>query len=102
LVDGRTGYLKGDLIHFTHPNIKHIITKGNEYSTLKAEEKKMTKKVHWYNIIINPTVAFLKHFILRKGFMDGVYGFLISVIHSLTNLLTYIKIWEIQNIKTEK
>jgi glycosyltransferase involved in cell wall biosynthesis len=102
LVAGKLGYLKGDLIHFTHPSIEHIITKINEYSTLKAEEKKLSKKAHWYSIIINPIIAFLQHFILRKGFTDGMYGFLVSVIHSLTNLLTYIKIWEIQNIKTKK
>jgi len=102
LVDGKLGYLKEYLIHFTHPNIQHIIKKINEYSTLKAEEKSLAKKAYWYNFIINPTAAFWQHYILRKGFKDGVHGFLVSIIHSLTNLLTYIKMWEIQNIKTKK
>lgn len=102
LVDGKLGYLKEYLIHFTHPNIQHIITKINEYSTLKAEEKSLIKKVYWYNFIINPAAAFWQHYILRQGFKDGIHGFLVSVIHSLTNLLTYIKMWEIQNVKTKK
>jgi glycosyltransferase involved in cell wall biosynthesis len=99
VVDGKTGYLKGDLIHYTHPNIEYIISKINEYSSLQAEEKCIRKKARWFNIIINPIIAFLQHFILRKGFTDGIHGFLVSLIHALTNLLTYIKIWEIQNVK---
>jgi glycosyltransferase involved in cell wall biosynthesis len=99
VVDGLTGHLKGDLIHYTHPNIEYIISKINEYSSLQAEEKCVRKKSRWYNIIINPLIAFLQHFFLRKGFTDGIHGFLVSIIHALTNLLTYIKIWEIQNVK---
>jgi glycosyltransferase involved in cell wall biosynthesis len=98
-VDGKIGHLKNDIIHFTHPNIEHIIKKINEYSSLQAEEKADRKKAHLYNILINPSIAFLQHFFLRKGFKDGAYGFLVSLIHALTNMLTYIKIWEIQNKK---
>ncbi len=99
VVDGKTGYMKGDIIHHTHPNIEYIISKINEYSTLQAEEKSERKKARWFNIIINPLIAFLQHFILRKGFTDGIHGFLVSLIHALTNLLTYMKIWELQNVK---
>ncbi len=99
IVDGKTAYLKHDIIHYTHPNIEYIISKINEYSSLQAEEKCVRKHARCYNIIFNPIIAFLQHFILRKGFTDGVHGFLVSIIHALTNLLTYIKIWEIQNVK---
>jgi glycosyltransferase involved in cell wall biosynthesis len=99
VVEGEKGHLKGDIIHHTHPDIEYIISKINEYSSLQAEEKCVRKKARWFNIIFNPLIAFLQHFLLRKGFTDGIHGFLVSVIHALTNLLTYIKIWEIQNIK---
>ena len=99
VVNGEIGYLKGDLIHYTHPNIEHLITKINEYSTLQAEEKSLRKRSNLFTIIFHPIWAFFQHFILRKGFTDGMYGFLVSLFHSLTNLLTYIKIWEIQKIK---
>jgi glycosyltransferase involved in cell wall biosynthesis len=95
-IDGEYGYLKNPMIHFTHQNIQDIIKKINEYSSLQAEEKAEKKKVYWFNIILNPMFAFFQFYILRGGFLEGMHGFLVSVIHALTKTLTYVKIWEIQ------
>jgi len=99
IVEGKTSYLKNHLIHFTHQNIADTIKKINEYSTLQALEKKDGKRVKARNLVLNPLAAFLNHFISRKGFKDGIYGLMVSIIHMLTNLLTYMKIWEMQNVK---
>ncbi|MEW6508945.1 MAG: glycosyltransferase family 2 protein [Bacteroidota bacterium] len=96
-VKGKTGKLKNHLIHFTHQNITDTIKKINEYSYLQALEKKNGKKVKAVNLIFNPAAAFLNHFIGRKGFRDGIHGLMVSLIHSITNLLTYMKTWELQN-----
>jgi len=99
IVEGKTSHLKNHLIHFTHQNISDTIKKINEYSTLQALEKKDGKRVKARNLVLNPLAAFLNHFISRKGFKDGIYGLMVSIIHMLTNLLTYMKIWEMQNVK---
>lgn len=99
IVEGKTSYLKNHLIHFTHQNITDTIKKINEYSTLQALEKKDGKRVKARNLVLNPLAAFLNHFISRKGFKDGINGLMVSIIHMLTNLLTYMKIWEMQNVK---
>lgn len=98
-VEGKTGHLKNNLIHFTHQNITETINKINQYSYLQALEKHERKKVKAKNLILNPIAAFLNHFISRRGFKDGIYGLMVSIIHMLTNLLTYMKMWELQNIK---
>lgn len=100
-VKGETGYLTSHIIHYTHQSINETIKKINEYSYLQALEKKDGKKVKAINLILNPIAAFLNHFISRKGFKDGVHGLMVSLIHALTNLLTYMKTWELQNKKTE-
>lgn len=100
-VNGETGYLTSHIIHYTHQNITETIKKINEYSYLQALEKKNGKKVKAINLILNPIAAFLNHFISRRGFKDGVYGLMVSLIHALTNLLTYMKTWELQNNKTD-
>jgi glycosyltransferase involved in cell wall biosynthesis len=99
VVDGEVGYLNGDIIHNTHPNIEHIIKKINEYSTLQAEEKWKRKRAHWYNILLNPAFDFFHHYFIRHGFTDGIYGLLVSIIHTITSIITYMKIWEMQKKK---
>lgn len=96
-VDGRVEKLKNDLIHYTHMTIAGTLRKINEYSSLQAVEKAPRKKVHAYHILFHPAWAFFQHFILRKGFKDGAYGLMVSLIHSMTNMQTYMKIWEMQN-----
>ncbi|NMB81399.1 MAG: glycosyltransferase family 2 protein [Ignavibacteria bacterium] len=101
-VDGKTAQLKNHLIHFTHQNITDTIKKINEYSYLQALEKKDGKRVRAINFILNPIAAFLNHFVGRRGFKDGIYGLMVSIIHSMTNLLTYMKTWELQNKSLDK
>ncbi|MFA3781440.1 glycosyltransferase family 2 protein [Melioribacteraceae bacterium 4301-Me] len=96
-VEGERGKLKGKLIHYTHQSIAVTIDKINYYSTLEAQEKFNKKKVSCLDILIHPFAAFFSHFILRRGFKDGIHGLMVSIIHAMTNILTYMKIWEIQN-----
>ncbi len=99
VVDGKVGYLKGDIIHFTHMELKSTFAKVNEYSSLSAEEKVGRKKVKGFHLIFHPLSAFLSHYIIRGGFKEGVHGLMVSLIHAMTNMQTYMKIWELQNVK---
>jgi len=96
-VDGKIGTLKNDLIHYTHQNLSDTFAKINKYSTLEAEERVNSKIVKPFQIILHPVAAFLNHFISRKGYKDGVYGMMVSAIHAMTNMMTYMKMWEMQN-----
>lgn len=100
-VEGNKGYLKGDIIHFTHQNLNDTFKKINEYSSLQAEEKFNGRKIKLHDLILHPLAAFLNHFISRKGYKDGVYGLMVSLIHMMTNMMTYMKIWELQNVKNK-
>lgn len=101
IVDGKVEKLSSPLIHLTHQSISETISKINHYSTLEAEEKVDRKKVKSHQIITHPIAAFLNHFISRKGYKDGVHGLMISLIHAITNMLTYMKLWEMQNVKKD-
>lgn len=98
-VSGETGKLNSDIIHFTHQSIHETFAKVNNYTSLNAEERVDGKKVKAHHLILNPLAAFLNHFISRKGYKDGIYGLMVSLIHSMTNMLTYMKIWELQHKK---
>lgn len=99
VVDGNVSKLQNVIIHHTQKTIFGTITKINIYSTLEAQEKFEKKKVKPSQIITHPIAAFLNYYISRKGYKDGVHGLMISLIHAMTNMLTYMKLWEMQNVK---
>lgn len=98
-VDGKIGQLKNSMMHFSYRNFSDAITKINHYSTLEAIEKQNRKKVNAVTIILTPVIAFLQHFFLRKGFIDGIYGLFVSIMHAITKLQVQLKIWELKNRK---
>jgi glycosyltransferase involved in cell wall biosynthesis len=98
-VEGKIGQLKNSMLHFSYRNFSDAITKINHYSTLEAIEKKNRKKVNAFTIILTPVIAFLQHFFLRKGFIDGIYGLFVSIMHAITKLQVQLKIWELKNRK---
>lgn len=97
LIEGKTGTLKNDINHYTVNSIYEFTAKINEYSTLQAIEKASRKKVGFKEIYFNNISAFYQHFIFKKGFLDGVHGLMVSMFDLITNVLTYMKIYEMQN-----
>lgn len=90
----KIGTLKNDLIHYTAQSIKEYTDKVNIYSSLQAQEKFSKKKAKYYYLIFSPLLAFFKSFILKKGILNGLTGLLVSYFHMTTNILTIMKIIE--------
>jgi len=97
VVEGETGYLKNDLLHYTIGSAKEYVEKINHYSTLQALEKSKRGKVGFWKLILKPVFAFLLTYILKRGFLDGIPGLIVSYFNMLTTILIYTKIWEMQN-----
>jgi glycosyltransferase involved in cell wall biosynthesis len=97
LVDGKTERLKNRLIHYTFTSIEKTISKINHYSSLKADEL-FRKKQHsgGLTIITHGLAAFFRFFIALGGYKEGVHGLIISLFNSITTLLVYMKVWELQ------
>ncbi len=96
-VEGKVGQLKNSMLHFSYRNFRDAFRKINHYSTLEAIEKQNRKNVNAFTIVITPVIAFLQHFFFRKGFIDGIYGLFVSIMHAITKLQVQLKIWELKN-----
>lgn len=101
-VEGRVDKLDNALKHYSYRNFKDAFDKINHYSTLEAIEKQHRKNVNFFTILSTPVIAFLQHFIFRKGYIDGFYGILVSLLHSYTKLQVQLKIWELNNSENSK
>jgi (heptosyl)LPS beta-1,4-glucosyltransferase len=100
IVDGMMGMLNNPMLHYTFSSFEEYLSKINHYSSLKAQELfKQKKHVNSWTIFTHTVSAFFAFFILRRGFKDGIHGLIISLLHSVSTMMNYIKLWELQNKK---
>ena len=96
-VDGPSGQLEHELQHYSFTDLRDQISRINHYSTLSArqmyEEGRRTGPME---ILLHPPAAFLRNYILRKGFLDGTAGLTISLMNSWYVGLKFMKLWELQ------
>lgn len=81
----KAAYLKNHMIHLAYDSIEEFIQKQNRYSSLNHKKKSLIKA------IINPYWTFFKLYILKKGFLDGWHGFVISKLYAQYTFWKYIK-----------
>jgi glycosyltransferase involved in cell wall biosynthesis len=86
-------YLSGDILHYSYYTIAEHVAQNNKFSTISAESLfESGKKTSLFKIIFNPAWAFFQGFILRRGFLDGMFGFVIAVQVAHLTFLKHIKL----------
>jgi glycosyltransferase involved in cell wall biosynthesis len=93
IANGEVGYLSGELLHYSYPDLETYLTKFNHYTTLGAEElKRRGKASGWFAIVVKPASSFVSHYVSRRGFRDGLEGFVLSVLSATAVLVKYAKL----------
>jgi len=88
-----TSLLQGDLLHWVHNTIEEHIQKANMFSTIGAKEYYNDgRKAGIFSPVFHMIWRFFKSFILRRGYRDGFYGFVICSISAYTSFLKYVKL----------
>ena len=86
-------HLNGDLLHYSYQSISGHILKMDKFTDYSA--KKMFDsgvKASIGRLLINPSLMFLKMYFIKTGFLDGFYGFTISVVSAHATFLKYAKL----------
>ena len=97
LVDGIVGELRHDLLHYTDPDLKHYFVKFNRYTSLAADDLHAAgRSFRFYDLLVRPPFQFFKMYVMRLGFLDGLQGFILSVVSSAYVFTKYAKLWELQ------
>lgn len=100
-VRGNVKLLQHALIHAPHQSVREFISEVDEYSTLRAYELHEYKKtIQPFSIIAYPLGKFLKNYFLKRGYKDGIPGFLYAVIMSFHSFLVRAKLYQL--IKEQK
>ena len=90
---------QGHVVHYTAENYHELLFALNKYSTRQANIWfKQGKKVRLYQSFTHGFFAFFRAYVLRRGFLDGVEGFNISISKGLGSYLKYMKLHELYKL----
>jgi glycosyltransferase involved in cell wall biosynthesis len=98
LKHGRPATLDNGLQHYPYRDISDHVISIDHYTTLAAEEWfSEGRRTNPLDVVVHPPAAFLRNYVLRRGFLDGTAGFLISILNSYYVFLKILKLWELQH-----
>ena len=97
---GRVETLRGELLHYPYRDISEHLTKIDRYTTLVAEQWAAEgRRTSALAALLYPRLAFLRNFVLRRGFRDGQTGLLVSTLNSYYVFLKYAKLYELSRVR---
>lgn len=80
---GPVGTLRGNLVHYTYRDTADFLERMERYAALGAEElRKEGKRATSLDLVFRPPFTFLRMYLLRRGFLDGMLGFRLAWLYS--------------------
>ncbi len=100
-VKGKINKAKGFIYDYGTIDLKTHLNKINEYSTLRSLEKfQKNKKSSLLKLLFVFPLAFFKSFFIKRGFINGLRGFIAAMNNSFYAFLKEAKLYELN--KTDK
>jgi (heptosyl)LPS beta-1,4-glucosyltransferase len=97
VVNGPLGLLRHELEHFPYKSIAHHIQTIDRYTTLAAEDWLAGgRRANALQAVVHAKLAFLRNYVLKRGFRDGSAGLIVSALNSYYVFLKFAKLWERQ------
>ena len=97
LSDGRVGRLRGDLLHSSGESLEAYLAKQNRYTTLQAEALfARGERFSAARLVVSPIVRFMRFYIVRGGFLDGIAGLVHISIGCFNSFAKYAKLRALQ------
>jgi glycosyltransferase involved in cell wall biosynthesis len=97
---GPTQRLHHPLLHYSFRNFSQVLQKLDRYSTASATQAyAMGKRASVYSAVGHGAWAFLRTFVLKRGFLDGAHGLALAISNAEGTYYKYLKIWQLgQNV----
>ncbi|MGQ0545797.1 MAG: glycosyltransferase family 2 protein [Betaproteobacteria bacterium] len=91
------GSFRGDLMHDSRDDLTAYLDRQNRYTTLAARQAfEKGRSASVFHLFFSPVVRFLKFYVLRLGFLDGVPGLLHISIGCINSYMKYAKLIELR------
>jgi glycosyltransferase involved in cell wall biosynthesis len=101
--EGDTGHLKGMVIHRSFRSLAHHVDKVNGYSSAQAEVlAERGRDPGLLALLLTPILAFFKQYVLRREFVNGVDGIVVSYMYAFQRFIRLAKTRELQRLKRKQ
>ena len=98
-VEGPVERLRGELTHYNYRDLSHHASKIDSYSTIIAARRSDAgERFSLSKLVLRPPLRFLKMYLLKGGFRDGVRGFLVAWMGAYYVFMKYAKLWERERV----
>lgn len=126
VLDGRVGYLRGELLHDDQRGLEAFVARHNRYSTLEArarlkalrmdpdraklparwlgtpvERKRLLRERVWPRVPLKPLVLLAYMYLVRQGFLDGQQGLWFCLFHAYQEMMVGMKMDELRRAEGE-
>lgn len=93
LVDGATATLKSHLLHYTYDTMEQALDKSERYAEAGAQQAHVAgKRANALGAALRGGWAFIRTYLLRRGFLDGAAGWRLALYNAHTTRLKYRKL----------
>ena len=91
---GPVGQLTHNLQHYAYRDLAHHHETMQRYTTLAAQQMhEEGRKASVFALLFHPPAAFLRNYVLKRGFLDGTPGLIISAMNAHYVFLKFAKLW---------
>jgi glycosyltransferase involved in cell wall biosynthesis len=95
MVDGPTRTLQTEILHYVYRNLSHQLKTVDSFSDIAAQQwQQQGKSFNLVSLVLRPPLKFLECYLWKKGFLDGLPGFIIAVNSSFYVFMKYAKLWQ--------
>lgn len=101
IITGELGYLKTDLIHYTHRELNSMLNKTLAWTDMEALSLFQSNhpKVVWWRIVRMMLTKLWERLIKQQMWKDGTVGYISAIFEAFDTFIIYAKLWELQQKK---
>jgi len=90
--DGTIGHLRGMVNHRSFRSLTHHVEKVNFYSSAQAEDRfAKGRNPSLLELLLTPPLSFIKSYVLRREFMNGIDGIVVSYMFAFQRFIRLAK-----------
>ncbi len=95
-IEGKRTKLKNEMLHYSYADLENYFNKFNKYTSLAARDLKAKgRKFSLLGTLFRLPFEFLKRYVLKLGFLDGIRGFIWASCSTFYVFVKYIKLWNL-------
>ena len=92
-LDGSVGRLRHDLWHYPYRGLADHLRTIDHYTTIMAQGlHRQARHARVSDLTLRPLAAFLRFYVVRRGFLDGWRGLLLAYLHAHYVRMKYAKL----------